>query len=288
MKRLVLLSLTLAGVVAVPVCWVLLSDVLVFTEDPRGGLSRFAGGIGLAGLAGALLSSLFARSLALWACGGRLVGTPGDERETLLLAAVARLADKARIPAPQVVIFRGEPNAFSAGWSRGHALVAVSDGLLHSLGRRETEAVLAHEIAHIANGDMLTLQMLQGVLNVFVVWPALAMDALSRALQARTKRRRVGTAYDVTYLACMLLCGLLAGLLVAWFSRRREFRADRFARELTGGHDHLTSALNRLGTLRLQGLHGLHATAAIAGARSRVALFASHPGFDRRIRALKG
>ena len=288
MKRLLLLSLTLAGVAAVPTAWVLLSDLIAVTEDSRGALSRFAGAVALAGLAGALYSTLFARSLALSACGGRVIGTPADERDSLLLAAVARLAEKACIPVPQVVIFRGEPNAFSAGRSRGLALLAVSDGLLHSLGRRESEGVLAHEIAHIANGDMVTLEMLQGVLNVFVVWPALAMDALSRTLQAKTKRRRVGTTYDVTYLAGMLLFGLLAGLLVAWFSRRREFRADRLARELTGGHDHLTSALNRLGTLRLQGLHGLYATAGIAGARSRVALFASHPGFDRRIRALKG
>ncbi len=242
--------------------------MIVVTEDPRGVLFRISGALALTGLAGVLFSTIFARTLALNSCRGRLLGTSADERDTLLLAAVARLAEKAGIPVPRVALFRGEPNAFCAGWRRGHAFVAVSDGLLHSLGRREAEVVLAHEIAHIANGDMLTLELLQGVLNIFVVWPALAAEALPRILQGKLRRRRMGTAYGVVYLAGMLLFGLLAGLLVAWFSRWHEYRADRAVKSLLGGQDHLNSALNRLGALHLHGLHGILAPAGIVGGRS--------------------
>jgi heat shock protein HtpX len=168
--------------------------------NPRRALFQAMASVGIAGLAGSVLSVLAAPRLALWQSQGRRIENASNKQEAALLEAVTRLAAKAGLHAPQLVIFPGEPNAFCVGLTRNRALLAVSDGLLYSLGRRETEAVLAHEIAHIANGDMLTLELAQGVLSLLVLWPALAMDALSRWLQGQGRRTRRGIAYSVTYL----------------------------------------------------------------------------------------
>ena len=172
-----------------------------------------------------------------------------DESQAWLLAAVKRLADKAGISMPEVAVYEGEPNAFATGAFRNSALVAVSSGLLSSMSREELEAVLGHEIAHVANGDMVTMTLIQGVLNTFVVFLARAGGVLRR--QARLSHRtRHRPRYFITILVCQIVFGVLAAIVVAWFSRRREFRADAGSALYLGSPQPMMRALARLGVCR--------------------------------------
>jgi len=190
---------------------------------------------------------------------------------------------------PEVAIYEGEPNAFATGASKSSSLVAVSTGLLQSMNREEAEAVLAHEVAHIANGDMVTLTLIQGVVNTFVIFLSRVVGYLVDSFLRRNDEESSGPGigYFVTTIVCDILFGVLASIIVAWFSRQREFRADAGAARLMGSARPMVGALRRLGGIETGELPQNVATAGIAGRPGWMALFASHPPIEQRIAALQ-
>src|SRR6478752_6348889 len=177
------------------------------------------------GFTGSIISLLMSKTMAKWSTGAHVIEQPASEAEAWLVETVRKLAQTAGIAMPEVAIYEGEPNAFATGAFKNSALVAVSTGLLQSMNRDEVEAVLGHEIAHVANGDMVTLTLIQGVVNTFVIFLARVVGYMVDRAVFRTERG-VGMGYYVTVFVCEMLFGILASLIVAWFSRQREFRAD--------------------------------------------------------------
>lgn len=240
------------------------------------------------GFGGAFISLLMSKTMAKWSTGAQVIESPSSSTEVWLLDTVARLAERAGLPMPEVAIYEGEPNAFATGATKNNSLVAVSTGLLQSMTREEAEAVLAHEVAHIANGDMVTLTLIQGVVNTFVVFLSrivgYAVDSFLRRNDEESSGPGIG--YMVTSFICEIVFGLLASIIVAWFSRQREFRADAGAARLMGTPLPMQNALRRLGNLHTEPLPQNMAASGIAGGNSVMALFASHPPLEERIAAL--
>ena len=186
-------------------------------------------------------------------------------------------------------VYDGETDAFATGASKNSALVAVSTGLLQSMTREEAEAVLAHEVAHIANGDMVTLTLIQGVVNTFVIFLSRVVGYLVDSFLRRNDEESSGPGigYMVTSFLCEIVFGILASIIVAWFSRRREFRADAGAAQLMRSPLPMQNALRRLGGLHTEPLPQNMAAAGIAGSSGLMALFATHPPLEERIAALR-
>src|SRR5712672_2848180 len=178
----------------------------------------------LMGFGGSFISLLMSKQIALWSTGARVIKEPEGAHEQWLVATVRRLADKANIGMPEVAVYEGEPNAFATGAFKNSSLVAVSTGLLQSMTREEIEAVLGHEVAHVANGDMVTLTLIQGVVNTFVVFLSRVVAFFVDKIVFRTERG-TGPGYFITVIVLQIVFGVLASIVVAWFSRRREFRA---------------------------------------------------------------
>ena len=201
---------------------------------------------------------------------------------------MAEQARKAGIKMPEVAVYEGEPNAFATGATRNGSLVAVSTGLLASMSQEEVEAVLAHEVAHIANGDMVTLTLVQGVVNTFVVFLArvvgYAVDQMLRRNDSEGSGPGIG--YMVTVVVCEILFGILASIIVMVFSRQREFRADRGAAQILGRPQPMIAALRRLGGLAEGELPKNMAAFGISG-KGALSLFSSHPPIEARIAALQ-
>jgi heat shock protein HtpX len=239
------------------------------------------------GFTGSILSLLMSKFIAKWSTGARVIGTPANGEELWLLNTVRQLADRAGIAMPEVAVYEGAPNAFATGAFKNSALVAVSTGLLASMNREETEAVLGHEIAHVANGDMVTLTLIQGVVNTFVVFLSRVVGAIvDQALSRGERDRGPGIGYVVTVFLCQIVFGLLASMIVAWFSRYREFRADAGSARLLGSSTPMQHALQRLGGLEPGALPQGMAAFGIFG-EGLGALFASHPPLAERIAALQ-
>jgi heat shock protein HtpX len=243
------------------------------------------------GLGGSFISLALSRWMALRSTGGRIIETPLNADESWLKSTVERLARQAGIATPDVAIYDApEPNAFATGARRDHALVAVSTGLLQSMNRDQVEAVLGHELTHVSNGDMVTLTLIQGVLNTFVFFLSRVVAEIVGRAMARDDRDGGGIstiAYFVTSMIAQILFGILASLIVMAFSRWREFRADAGGARLAG-RTKMISALQRL--------QAAHAEAAlpkqlqafgIAGGGGFTRLFMSHPPLDERIAALQ-
>jgi heat shock protein HtpX len=191
---------------------------------------------------------------------------------------------------PEVAVYEGEPNAFATGAFKNSALVAVSTGLLENMTRDEVEAVLGHEIAHVANGDMVTLTLIQGVVNTFVVFLARVVGyAIDKAVFRNNDDRGPGVGYMITVFVCEIVFGVLASIIVAWFSRYREFRADAGSARLLGTPQPMVKALARLGGLEpVEHLPETFRTLGINNARSGfAALFSTHPPIEERIAALR-
>jgi heat shock protein HtpX len=189
---------------------------------------------------------------------------------------------------PEVAIYDGEPNAFATGATKNSSLVAVSTGLLQNMTKEEAEAVLAHEVAHVANGDMVTLTLIQGVVNTFVVFVSRIIGYLVDSFLRRDEESSgPGIGYLVTSMVCELVFGVLASMIVAYFSRQREFRADRGAAQLIGTPQPMVDALRRLGGLHTEPLPQNLASSGIAGGQGWMSLFASHPPIEARIAALQ-
>ena len=244
---------------------------------------------GLIGFGGAFISLWMSKAMAKWSTGARVIESPATSTEVWLVDTVARLAERAQLPMPEVAIYDGEPNAFATGATRNSSLVAVSTGLLQSMTREEAEAVLAHEVAHIANGDMVTLTLIQGVVNTFVVFLSRVVGYLVDSFLRRGEENSgPGIGYMVTSLVCEVVFGVLASIVVAWFSRQREFRADAGAAQLMRSPLPMQNALRRLGSLHTEPLPQNKAASGIAGGPGWMALFSTHPPLEARIAALGG
>src|SRR5690606_5734230 len=200
------------------------------------------------GFTGSFISLLMSKWMAKASTGARVIDpqAPRDRREAWLVATVHQLADKAGIGRPEVAIYEGAPNAFATGAFRNDSLVAVSTGLLSSMTEEEVAAVLGHEVAHIANGDMVTLTLIQGVGNTFVIFLSRMVGyVIDRAVLKND--RDIGMGYYASVFVCEILFGVLASIIVAWFSRQREFRADAGSAHLLGAREPMIRALARLG-----------------------------------------
>jgi heat shock protein HtpX len=241
----------------------------------------------LMGFGGSFISLLISKQIALWSTGAHVIKEPEGAHEQWLVATVRRLADKANIGMPEVAVYEGAPNAFATGAFKNSALVAVSTGLLESMSREEVEAVLGHEITHISNGDMVTLTLIQGVLNTFVFFLSRVVGFIVDKTVFRTERG-IGPGYYITVMVSQIVFGILASVIVMWFSRRREFRADAGSARLLGTPQPMIGALMRLGGMQPGALPQSIATAGVNGAPGWAALFSSHPPIEERIAALQG
>jgi heat shock protein HtpX len=239
------------------------------------------------GFGGAFISLLISKPIAKWSTGASVIDGSEGPTESWLVQAVKRLAERAGIGMPEVALYEGAPNAFATGAFRNSALVAVSTGLLQSMGRDEVEAVLGHEVTHVANGDMVTLTLIQGVLNTFVVFLSRIVGYFVDRVVFRTERG-VGIGFYITVIVCQIVFGVLASIIVAWFSRRREFRADAGSARLLGTPQPMVAALTRLGGLAPGALPASMKASGISGRGGVMALFATHPPIEERIAALRG
>jgi heat shock protein HtpX len=240
----------------------------------------------LMGFGGAFISLLMSKQIALWSTGAHVITSPEGAHERWLVDTVHRLADKANIGMPEVAVYEGEPNAFATGAFKNSALVAVSTGLLESMSREEVEAVLGHEITHVANGDMVTLTLIQGVLNTFVFFLSRVVGFIVDKTVFRTERG-VGPGFYITVMVCQIVFGIFASMIVMYFSRRREFRADAGSAGLLGTPQPMIGALMRLGSMQPGALPQSLASAGVNGAPGWASLFASHPPIETRIAALQ-
>ncbi|HJV03127.1 MAG TPA: protease HtpX [Burkholderiaceae bacterium] len=241
------------------------------------------------GFTGAIFSLLISKPMAKWTTGARVIDTPSNSTELWLVNTVKALAERAGVAMPEVAIYEGEPNAFATGAFKNSALVAVSTGLLESMNRDEVEAVLGHEMAHVANGDMVTMTLIQGVVNTFVVFLARVVGYfVDRVLlKGDDERRGPGIGYTVTVFVCEIVFGLAASLIVAWFSRQREFRADAGSARLLGSSLPMQHALARLGGMEPGALPQSLSASGITAGGGWGALFSTHPPFEQRIAALR-
>ncbi|MBA5607840.1 protease HtpX [Duganella sp. FT3S] len=241
------------------------------------------------GFTGAIFSLLISKPMAKWSTGARVIDTPSNSTELWLVNTVKALAERAGVAMPEVAIYAGEPNAFATGAFKNSALVAVSTGLLESMNRDEVEAVLGHEMAHVANGDMVTMTLIQGVVNTFVVFLARVVGyVVDRVvLKGDDERRGPGIGYTVTVFVCEIVFGLAASLIVAWFSRQREFRADAGSARLLGSSLPMQHALARLGGMEPGALPQSLSASGITAGGGWGALFSTHPPFEQRIAALR-
>jgi heat shock protein HtpX len=241
------------------------------------------------GFTGSIISLLMSKPMAKWSTGARVIEQPQNSTELWLVNTVRQLAERAGIGMPEVAVYEGEPNAFATGAFKNSALVAVSTGLLQGMNRDEVEAVLGHEVAHIANGDMVTLTLIQGVVNTFVVFLARVVGFfVDKVLLRGNDDRGPGIGYMVTVFVCEIAFGLVASIIVAWFSRQREFRADAGSARLLGSTVPMQNALARLGGLHPGALPSSMSASGISGGGGGWgALFSTHPPMEERIAALQ-
>ncbi|MDM7486143.1 MAG: protease HtpX, partial [Vibrio metschnikovii] len=239
------------------------------------------------GFGGSFISLLMSKSMALRSVGGRVIETPRNEMEHWLLQTVERQAQQAGIGMPTVAIYDApDMNAFATGAKRNDSLVAVSTGLLHNMTRDEAEAVLAHEVSHIANGDMVTMTLMQGVVNTFVIFLS---RFIANIVSSRNSDEGQGSNMMVYFgvsMALELVFGFLASFITMWYSRHREFHADAGAAQLVGKHK-MIAALERLKMSHESQLEGSMMAFGINGKRTVTELLMSHPPLDKRIAALR-
>lgn len=289
MKRIVLFLMTNLAVMVV------LSVTLSLT-----GANRFltANGIdyqqllifsAIVGFTGSIISLLMSKRMAIMSTGAQVIDpqAPANSTEAWLVDTVHQLADRAGIGRPDVAIYQSEPNAFATGAFKDSSLVAVSTGLLQSMTEEEVTAVLGHEVAHVANGDMITLTLIQGVVNTFVVFFARIAGYFVDRVLLKNDRDGVGPGYYITSIICEIIFGILASIIVAWFSRQREYRADLGSAQLLGSTKPMIHALARLGNIEPGELPKGMAASGISGKINVAALFSTHPPMQSRINALQ-
>lgn len=280
MKRVMLfLATNFAILIVLGVALSILMPVLGIDSQSNGGLLLMCA---VFGMGGSFISLAMSKWIAKRSVGAVVIEQPANQQETWLLDTVKRQADQASIGMPEVAVWDSpEINAFATGMNKNNALVAVSTGLLRTMTKDEAEAVLAHEISHVANGDMVTLALIQGVVNTFVYFFArIAASALSRGSNNRFM-------YFMTVMFFQFVFGILASIIVMWFSRRREYRADEGGANLAGDKK-MIAALQRLkGDSQESHLDGQLVAFGISGKKAMAALFLSHPPLEQRIAALQ-
>ncbi len=288
MKRIFLFLLTNIAVVAVLGIVASLLGVNRFLTPNGLNLTSLLGFALIMGFGGAIISLLISKPVAKWSAGVRIINDAQNADEAWIVETVRKLADKAQIGMPEVGIFEGEPNAFATGAFKNSALVAVSTGLLQGMTREEIEAVIAHEVAHVANGDMVTMTLIQGVMNTFVVFLSrligYAVDSFLRRGNDNNNSGP-GIGYYISTIVLDIVLGFAAAIVVAWFSRHREFRADAGAARLMGRKQPMMNALARLGGMQPGELPKSVQAMGITGNMGQ--LFATHPPIEERIAALQ-
>ena len=287
MKRIALFLLTNIAVVAVLGIVASLLGVNRYLTANGLNLGALLGFAFIMGFGGAIISLLISKPVAKWSSGVHVIEQPRNADEAWIVDTVRKFADKAGIGMPEVGIYEGEPNAFATGAFKNSALVAVSTGLLQGMTREEVEAVIGHEVAHIANGDMVTMTLIQGVMNTFVVFLSrvigYAVDSFLRKNDENSSGPGIG--YMVTTIVLDIVLGFLAAIIVAWFSRQREFRADAGAAQLMGRKQPMINALYRLGGMHPGEMPKSLQAMGIAGGIGK--LFSSHPPIEERVAALQ-
>ena len=288
MKRIFLFVLTNVLVVAVLGVVASLLGVNRYLTSNGLNLGALLGFALIMGFGGAIISLLISKPMAKMSAGVRIINEPQSPDEAWIVATVRKFADQAGIGMPEVGIFEGEPNAFATGAFKNSSLVAVSTGLLQNMTRDEVEAVIGHEVAHVANGDMVTMTLIQGVMNTFVVFLSRVIGYFVDSFLRRGDDREnsgPGIGYMVTTIVLDIVLGFAAAMVVAWFSRHREFRADAGAAALMGQKQPMINALARLGGLPAGELPKAVEAMGITGSMGK--LFATHPPIEERIAALQ-
>jgi heat shock protein HtpX len=286
MKRILLFVLTNVAVMAVLLVTTRILGVDRFLTANGLNMTALAGFSLVIGFGGAIISLLMSKPMAKFSTGARVINQPQTADEAWIVQTVQKFADKAGIGMPEVAIFEGAPNAFATGAFKNSALVAVSTGLLQNMTREEVEAVIGHEVAHVANGDMVTMTLIQGVMNTFVVFLSRVIGyAVDSFLRRGSDSQGPGIGYMVTTIVMDIVLGFLAAIIVAWFSRQREFRADAGAADLMGRKQPMINALARLGGLTPGELPKTMQALGITGGLGK--LFSTHPPIEERIAALQ-
>ncbi len=287
MKRIVLFVLTNVLVVVVLGIVASLLGVNRYLTGTGLNLGALLGFALVFGFGGAIISLLISKPVAKWSSGVRVINQPANADEAWIVDTVRKLSERAGIGMPEVGIFEGAPNAFATGAFRNSALVAVSTGLLQGMNHEEIEAVIGHEISHVANGDMVTMTLIQGVMNTFVVFLSrvigYAVDSFLRKGDDRSSGPGIG--YYISTIVLDIVLGFAAAIVVAWFSRHREFRADAGSAQLLGRKQPMINALARLGGMQPGELPKSVAAFGITGGIGQ--LFSTHPPLEDRIAALQ-
>ena len=288
MKRILLFVVTNLAVIVVLGIAASLLGVNRFLTANGLNLGALLGFAAIMGFGGAIISLLISKPMAKWSTKAQVINDSTDPTHRWIVGTVQGFAQKAGIGMPEVAIYDGEPNAFATGAFKNSALVAVSTGLLQTMNREEVEAVIGHEVAHVANGDMVTMTLIQGVMNTFVVFLSRVIGYFVDRVVLKNDRDGVGIGYYVTTIVLDIVLGVLASIIVAWFSRQREYRADKGAADLMGRKQPMINALARLGGMDPGQLPQAVATMGISSRPSGLmALFSSHPPIEDRIRALQ-
>jgi len=288
MKRIVLFLLTNFAVIIVLSITARLLGIDHFLTANGLNMGMLLAFAALIGFGGSFISLLMSKTMAKWSTGAKVIERPQNQDEAWLVDTVRQLSKKAGLPMPEVAIYSGAPNAFATGASKSNSLVAVSTGLLQSMNKQQVEAVLAHEVAHIENGDMVTLTLIQGVVNTFVIFLSRALayviDSFLRGNDEESTGPGIG--YWISSIVLDIMFGILASIVVMYFSRQREYRADAGAAQLMGDKRPMIEALRGLGSLQAGQLPKEMAASGIAGS-GMMALFSSHPPLESRIAALE-
>jgi heat shock protein HtpX len=288
MKRIALFLLTNVAVMVVLGIAVNLLGLNNFLSSNGLDLGSLLGFSLVMGFGGAIISLLISKPMAKMSTGAQVINDSPDATHQWLVNTVARFAQSAGIGMPEVAIYEGAPNAFATGAFKNSALVAVSTGLVQSMTREEVEAVIGHEVAHIANGDMVTMTLIQGVMNTFVVFLSRVIGYVVDRIILRNDREGPGIGYIVTTIVMDLLLGVLAAIIVAWFSRQREFRADAGAAGLMGRKQPMINALARLGGIDPGEMpKAMQAMGISSRPSGLMALFSTHPPMEERIARLR-
>jgi heat shock protein HtpX len=287
MKRIFLFVLTNLAVMAVLLITTRILGVDRFLTANGLNMTALAGFSLVMGFGGAIISLLISKPMAKFSTGARVINQPQNADEAWIVQTVERFANQANIGMPEVAIFEGAPNAFATGAFKNSALVAVSTGLLQNMTREEVEAVIGHEVAHIANGDMVTMTLIQGVMNTFVVFLSRVIGYMvdSFLRKGDNENSGPGMGYYITTIVMDILLGVLAAMIVAWFSRQREFRADAGAAQMMGRKQPMINALARLGGVTAGELPKTMQAMGIAGGLGK--WFSTHPPIEERIAALQ-
>lgn len=242
----------------------------------------------IVGFFGSIISLFASKVLAKWLTNAQVIHVPVNTMQVWLVATITYLSQKAGIITPEIAIYEGTPNAFATGAFQNAALIAVSTELLLYMNKQELEAILAHEISHIANGDMVTMSLIQGVVNTFVIFFARLVGYLLNVILRRSDHESViEVGYTITVFFSQIFFGIGASIIVAWFSRRREFRADAGSAQLLGSSQPMINALMKLSKLSNSDLPKSMVAFGVNHTYSFIKLFSTHPSLELRIAALR-